>query len=313
MKQLKQILILALVLGFTACMNKEDSVTAPISSDSQPGQIQLVSMKGLAKVTSSLKTVGSSTTYTFDLDTANSSIQQYFLLQNTGDCDVKHVKLTTNNPNFYFSPSEIDILAPAKTSSLLQLVKLCVIHGTQINGVGPASQLPMGANIATASVSGTTSDSHHDSIAISQLAQFKVYAKIFDVEFYSFDSSLVDMSRNNFNFGGYGGITGDAVRGFYTGKKPLSSPTLRIFNSGNTSFKVKAFYNDANYIAVAADSMEVAPRCNMVVSFDGKPGAPLIQIDGHGVVAKSEKLWLQASVNSATNGKFTGIFYPSGW
>ena len=303
---MKRYLILVLALGFTACMDAKDN------ADPQPGQLQLVAMKGLAKVAASQQTSSSSTTYVFDLDTANSSIQQYFLLQNTGDCDVQNVKLISNNSHFYFSPSEIDLVPPAKSSTLLQLVKLSVIHGTKINGVGSDSLLPKGNNVATIQLKGSTTNAHHDVIDISQGIQLKVYAKVFDVDFFGFDTVPVDMSRNNFTFGGYNGLSGDALHGYYVGKKPYDSPTLKIVNSGNASFKVTVFQS-INENAVASDSMEVAAGASMDVPFAGLARGPAVEIDAHGVVARSEKLWLQPSANASTNGKFLGLFFPSGW
>ncbi len=312
---MKRYLILTLALGFTACMNSQDAAVEPAPSSQDAvahGQIQLVAMKGLSKVAASQQTSGSSTTYVFDLDTANSSIQQYFLLQNTGDCDVQHVKLVSNNSHFYFSPSEIDLVPPAKSSALLQLVKLSVIHGTKINGVGPDSLLPKGNNVATIQLTGSTTNANHDSINISQDVQLKVYAKVFDVDFFGFDTVPVNMAKNNMNYGGISGLSGDGIRGYYVGIKPYNSSTLKILNSGNASFKVTVFHAVSG-VAVASDSMEVAAGATMNVSLVEWPGAPAVEIDAHGVVAKSEKLWLQPSVNASSNGKFLGLFFPSGW
>jgi hypothetical protein len=95
---MKHYLILSLALGFTACIVEQSGLTSQSSNlEPQPGQLQFAYMHGMQKVSVSGGAVHDSTTYEFNLDTAKSSIQQYFILQNTGDFDVHNIKLTTNN------------------------------------------------------------------------------------------------------------------------------------------------------------------------------------------------------------------------
>ena len=303
----KYLALISLVLGFTACMNSENNSVPidPISADgSQVGQLQLVAMKGLHKVSTSTRTTDTSTSYMFDLDTANSSIEQYFLLQNTGNYDVKHVTLTTNNSHFYFSPSEIDVVSPSKTAPILQLVKLYVIHGIGLNGVGPDSLLPMGSTIATARLSGSTTNFHHDSIGISQEAQVKVYAKVLDVAFVREDLTSLDMSKNSVGMGGLDSLTSDWYREFYAGTNVMT-----VVNTGNASFQVTVFHSNplpGVYNVIPVAFKEIMPGDTADVSLIANGGA-VLQIDGHGVVSNSAKTWLQP----ATNGKVIARFYAS--
>lgn len=269
---MKKLLILALALSFTSCMNGGDS-----AADLTPGQLQLVSMKGLAKVATSSPTSGSSS-YEFDLDTANSSLQHYFLLQNTGDCDVKSVKLTTNNPHFTFSPSEIELVPPSSGSELMQLIKLSVVHGVKLNGVGPDSLLPMGNNLATIQLTGNTANAHGDSIRISQSVQFKVFAKVFDLVVLRQDSIPINFSKYGLGYNSaFFGYTHEAIRTYDSG-----IDTLTVVNAGNAPFHILIF--NSRYVPV--DSFEVAGGA----SFKLLPST--IQVDGHGVVSDPSKQYL---------------------
>ena len=219
---MKPYLALIAALGLAACVNESTDT----GSDPQPGQIQLV--QGLSKSSSSSD---SSANYVFDLDTIKSSVQDEFILQNTGDFDVKNIKLTTNNPHFYFSPSEISVLHPSKKSLLLQVIKLNVVHGVILDGVGYTDMLSKGLNTATAQITATTTNTKHDSINISQSANLKTFAKVADINLFQ-GSNLVDLSNP------YGQSTVSApVNGFVPWYE--LSGTIRVLNTGNTDLKLK--------------------------------------------------------------------------
>ncbi len=81
----------ALFLGLYGCMSPDaptpsQTPSTQNSGDPQPGQLELISQgsgSGLAKI--SARASDSSSVYEFDLDTAKSSVQRFFLLENTGD------------------------------------------------------------------------------------------------------------------------------------------------------------------------------------------------------------------------------------
>ena len=219
---MKPYLALIVALGLAACM--KDGATNT-DADLQPGQIQLQS---LSKVSSS--GTDSSSNYVFNLDTAKSSIEQEFILQNTGDYDVKNVKLTTNNSHFYFTPSEIPILPSSKKSMILQVIKLKVIHGLRLDGVGTDSMLPKGNNIAMAQITANTSNSRHDSVNISQNAQLKVFAKVMDMDIF-IGSSTIPLGPPS------GQVLSSGGSGPYI--NVAGATTLRFKNTGNTDITLK--------------------------------------------------------------------------
>ena len=235
---MKKYLALASALMFAACTN--DGGTAA-NTDPQPGQIQLV--QGLSKISSS--SVDSSASYVFNLDTIKSSVQDEFILQNTGDYDVKSIKLTTNNPHFYFSPSEIPVLSCSKKSLILQVIKLNVLHGVILNGVGYTDMLPMGANTATVQITATTTNAHHDSLTISQNATLKTFAKVADMAVYS-GSSQVNLSNPSGS-----STTGNVITGFV----PWYATSISsIKNTGNTDLKLKN-WTDGDSVVLKSDSI----------------------------------------------------------
>jgi hypothetical protein len=258
---MKYYLILALALGFTACMNQE-SPTSAQTTVPQPGQVQLVAMNGMGNGGLNKISIqpSDSFTYAFNLDTAKSSIQEYFILQNTGDFDIKNVTFTTNNPQFYFSPSTIALLPPSKNSSILQVITLNVVHGTRLSGVGIDSLLPTGINIASAQLTATTTDVHGDSLKISQNATMKVFAELMNFDIYA-----------------NGSTTPDKTIGLDDGPNPNFpeivpdyelSGTVRIANTGNVPINFLVWSDTSSSpietVVVQADSSGYVPAGTVV-------------------------------------------------
>jgi len=311
-----------LALGFAACvsliacMNQDSPTSDQTGSQSQttttttntpttptqtptlqPGQLQLVSegasaglaktstdsVKGLAKVS---RTSDSSVTYTFDLDTAKASVQTFFLLENIGDEDVQNIVLTTNNPSFYFSPSTIALLHPSKSLAVQQIITLNVIHGTPLNGVGTAPLLPAGVNIATATLTATTTDAHSDTLTLSQSAQLKIFAQVMDVQAYD-DSTPLDLSQPSGSMKGPGVPVQDWIP-YYA----ITSGICKLVNTGNVPIIMREWSGtEGTDVVTLADSTIVAPGGTYLPTvYHPTLDYGSLQLDGQGVVSNPAKL-----------------------
>ena len=282
---MKPYLALIAALGLAACVNESTDT----GSDPQPGQIQLV--QGLSKSSSSSD---SSTNYVFNLDTIKGSVTDEFILQNTGDFDVKNIKLTTNNPHFYFSPSEISILRSSKKSLLVQVIKLNIVHGFRLDGVGTDSLLPMGNNTVTATLKAVTTNSHSDSISLSQIANLKVFAKVMDINAFS-DSTSIDLSHS-------GTVTGTpfpfGVASVYT-----SPGKCKLLNTGNVDITIREWNKGQTAVL---DSAIIKPGDSFFPTVNiGNTVNISVELDAQGVIANSSKF------RRTTDGKIFFIFYKS--
>jgi hypothetical protein len=209
--------------------------TSAESDAARPGQIRLVSMNGLAKAA-----VSASGGLTFTLDTARTSFQQYFILQNTGDVPVTDIVLTTNNPNFTFSPSRIAVLHPSADAAVIQVIKLNIVHGTLVDAVGQGPYLPMGLLTVNASVSGVT-DSGGSEVTVGETVSLTTFVKLARFEMGSSDSTLQTVDKLS-----YGLFMGPVLGYPYNMYRvPVDStggntnPDLILKNTGNVALTIE--------------------------------------------------------------------------
>lgn len=97
-------------------------------------------MNGLSKVSVA------DTNATFDLGDLRGSKSYYFILSNIGSTSINNITLTTSDSSVVVTPSTIGVLYPNDSSSIMQTVKVTILHGTILeNGVGSKPLQPMGA------------------------------------------------------------------------------------------------------------------------------------------------------------------------
>ncbi len=279
---MKRYLAWVLALGFSACNQTDPTASSAPSTSPQPGQIQL-SAQGLSAASLSAR---DSSSYVINLDTIKSSAQDEFILQNTGDFDVKNIRLTTDNPNFYFSPSTIADLPPSKSSPILQVIKLNVIHGSRLDGIGFDSVLAAGANIANAHIAGSTVNFRGDSLPVSQSVQVKVFAQLVNIAVYD-STTPIDLATSLY---GNATTTSDNYPDFRT-----PNGTLRIVNTGNVPFTVEVF---PNTLSPAVFSGVIPCDSGFTVHAPGS----FVEIDAGGVTSNPFIL------PPSTNGKFYAVF-----
>lgn len=282
----------AFALCFLAC-NRGEIITAQGSSaEVQPGHLHLTPLASAKMASAKKATLGISVQDTtssaneFNLGTAKSSIQRFFMLKNTGDRDVQDIVLATDNPHFYFSPSRIKVLRPSKDVSVIQVITLNVIHGNRLDGLGYDSLLEMGDNFARAVISGSTTDEAGDTLATGEKVDFQVSAKVLDFKIYKPDGTEPDLSKYGLD-SAMRAFTTDPVRNY----RGMQGETVNVVNTGNSPFTVRIWHLDPNDLPVLFETLEVSVG-------GGFPLAPAyIEIDGHGVITNPSKLYLQPASN----------------
>lgn len=161
-------------LCFCACLFQSESVENEISSS----QICLIpiSAQTLGKIAIASMN-GSSDENRIDLDTIKGSVVRYFMIQNMGSTNVNDVEIVSDNPDFFFSPSKIGLLGPAKDLNVQQIITLTIKNGSKSAGGGYDSVLKAGLNEAGISISGTTIDKANNVLALSDKIMMTVYVK----------------------------------------------------------------------------------------------------------------------------------------
>jgi hypothetical protein len=206
---------------------------APSIAAKRPGNIQFTRVQGLAKQ------AVSASTGEFFLDTAKRSFSAFFILQNTGDTNVTDITLSTNHPNFTFSPSKIPVLAPSAGASLIQVIKLIVTHGPRIDAAGYGTFLPAGNVEATVTLQGKTLDTNGNIVNVTTSAKMKVFAKKADIEVSSGGvvRNLKTALRGTMN----GDVTGYMAQFYVYQELGNGTNPVIVKNSGNVSLPVRVW------------------------------------------------------------------------
>jgi hypothetical protein len=262
----------AMALTLSACMSGNTGTggeTETQTTARKPGQIRLVSMSGLSK-----GALDSATT-AFTLDTARSSFQQYFILQNTGDFEVTEIELTTDNPNFTFSPSKIAVLPPSAGVSLIQVIKLNVVHGKLLDQVGQGGYLTPGPVTVSAIVSGVT-DTGAGPFTVTENATLSTFAKLARIEV-----GITDSTTGTLDGVTYGHVMspvlGFPFRAYYLKVDSTGGnyqPSLALKNTGNVALTIERRSPSNPYPLI--DSIVLPPDSAIMTKGN------VFRIDAHG-------------------------------
>jgi hypothetical protein len=262
----------ATALTLSACMSGNTGTggeTETQTTARKPGQIRLVSMSGLSK-----GALDSATT-AFTLDTARSSFQQYFILQNTGDEPITNLTFTTDNPNFTFSPSHIAVLPPSAGASVLQVIKLNVVHGKLLDQVGQGTFLSPGAVTVHAAINGST-DTGAGEIAVSENLTLSTFAKLARFEIGIADSALRTLDKVRYgNF--MSPVLGYPFHMYYLQVDSTGgnySPDIVLKNTGNVALTIEKRARLSPFAIL--DSLVLPPDSTILFKSN------IFRIDAHG-------------------------------
>jgi hypothetical protein len=148
-----------------------------------------------------------------------------FLLKNVGDHPITDVALESDQAAFDVAPKTISVLAPSATSAMETVLRVRVVHGTNLSGVGHLPVLTMGANQASISLKGKTTDDQQASVDVAATFVVQVNALLADFEA-TVAGTPIDLMKPS------GGMQGVCL--FY-GTGPLA-----IRNKGNVPLTVKS-------------------------------------------------------------------------
>lgn len=213
----------------------------PVDGPPLPGEFNLTWLKGLRKVSPSvrLENVNRISAIDFDLGDINGSTDFYFVLTNVGGSAITHISLSVSDSSFSVYPQTIDTLLPADELDLreiteLTLVRLTAIHGPGEHQIGSTSLMPAGVNSTTLTITGTTSneDGQEQSVALS--AEMQVNALLMDVRIWD-GAREVDLLQPDGNVLQGGFVVPDFVKAYYV------SDTVQVENMGSVPVAVTVF------------------------------------------------------------------------
>jgi hypothetical protein len=235
MKKLFIIMILIIIV-FSSCQKEDKNIR------SKPGYFMLTEIRN-AGTKSTQHSNNDSIKTIFSLGDLKNSREFYFILSNGGDNPIFDINLKTDNPKISVSPGNISFL-PGKESlgsnTIIPLIALEVVHGTQLNGIGYTELLPMGENLVTLSITGKTIE-NNDTINLSSEFFFKLNAKIMDISLFEKDQEFNLLNP----IGSVAGALSSGAIDFIPYYRVISD-TVRIQNIGNVEISLKVGEIDIN-------------------------------------------------------------------
>lgn len=200
----------------------------------------------------------------FDMGDLKGSDDFLFLLKNAGDFPITDVSLSSDGTAFEVAPASISSLEPASSSAIETVLRVRVVHGTNLSGVGHLPVLPMGPNQAVVSLNGKTRDDTNTDIDVSLTFTIKLNALLADFEA-SVAGAPVDLMNSS------GGMQGVCLS---YGTGPLS-----IRNTGNVPLVVKSL-NAGQLKPEPVATATVAPGASTDVVVAGAVYGALIDPQG---------------------------------
>jgi hypothetical protein len=251
------------------------------------GQLSLVRLDGLGGVKSAAEPAAGASqqalSTAFDLGEQKVSQSHFFMLQNGGGTDILNVVLKTNDPAFTIAPTSIAAL-PASGASTVPILRLGVLHGVALDGVGLAPLLSPGQRTATLHIEGQSAGA-----AVALNADMKVLAKVMDAEI-SLDGKALDLAHP--------GQINDSDQ--FTGEGPYAmipgpaSGTISVKNTGNVVLDVSTKYGAGNHFEPWGTSQLVNPGESVTLPYDPSkllPQGPFsIRLGGENAIASPERL-----------------------
>lgn len=171
----------------------------------------------------------------FSLGDIKASREFYFLISNGGENSIFDITLSTDNSHFSISPENISSLSGMNSkgagTNIVPLIRLGVLHGIRLNGLGDAELLDMGNNHTELTITGKTIE-NVDTIDLESKFIFNVNAKIMDIEVYS-NGQKINLSSpdGSARFGNYGI---NCQIPYYS----AASDTIVIKNTGNVNVTI---------------------------------------------------------------------------
>ena len=169
-----------------------------------------------------------------DLDTITGSVVEYFIIQNTGGTNINGVEMVSDNPNFSFHPSKINMLLPAKQLNVQQIIALQIKNGSGSAGGGYDSALKAGPNHAAISISGATIDKANNALVLSEKITMNAYVKRADIRVVDSTGTIA------FSSVGGGGTLSGLSPDLYSSYS-VHGDSITLANTGNVDLRVSVW------------------------------------------------------------------------
>ena len=220
----------------------------------------------------------------FFLGNLKASREFYFILLNGGDAPIFDILLQTGDESFIITPDQLDVLPGSTTTgsdanpTMIPLITLGILHGTQLYGIGYTDLLEMGNHTSTIIVSGKTLEGG-DTITVSDEFIVEIVAHIMDVSISTANKEL-DLTKWDFatssNLGGLG-----FVRGYN-----VYSDDIEVKNTGNVQLQV-FFGNEQD---ITSNSLILQPAETNSITIDNRD--VYLKLDSDGTVTDGNKIQL---------------------
>ncbi|OQC45367.1 MAG: hypothetical protein BWX59_01285 [Bacteroidetes bacterium ADurb.Bin028] len=162
----------------------------------------------------------------------------YFILKNSGDYDITNIQISSTNPAFNVFPKTISRLEPFSTAISVPIITVEAIHGTVLEGVGAVDLLPMGINVTSLNIDGTTKDFNGEAIGTQFTSTMSVYSLVANVDI-KVDGVQFDLSTVAY-------ILQHPSTGINVYNYNWTTQNISFVNTGNVTieFQVLPFYPD---------------------------------------------------------------------
>jgi hypothetical protein len=234
-KSIIALTILGLVLIFSCKKNKDEN--QPVQT-STPGYFILNPVNPSKSSINNNSPSKSTQANVFDLGEIKKSSEFYFALSNGGDAPIFDITLSFANSNYNIYPTNISILNVHENLTLSPIIKVGVIHGLNLGGIGTAPLLNQGINENTLSIYGKTL-SGTDTIIVHLDVVMKVKALVADI-------ALINKS-NTINFSNYSMVgtvlfLDSTMNSGFTGLRAyIYTNPIKLTNTGNVPLEISIF------------------------------------------------------------------------
>ncbi len=244
-----------------------DTSVNPNEIDS-PGELHLVWLKGLRKVSTEFNIADISKVQNFNLGDINGSTDFFFLLVNTGGNTVTDVILRSSNSTFLLYPNDLEFVLPNesfdfKETNEVTIIRITALHGPTINGQDFVKFMNAGINSSTIEISGKTLNENGTEQIITLVTQMSVNALFMDLTILD-GAREIDLINSNGSILRGGFVVSDFV------KRYVVTDVVQIENIGNVPIVYEIFRDNSLDTLRIGETLSLEPGNDSHIMFDSQ-------------------------------------------
>jgi hypothetical protein len=232
---------------------------------------------------------GNENTVAFNLGELKKSQSFYFMLTNGGDSDIKDIAIKSNNSAFQVSPASISVLPTGPGMTAVPVVRVNIVHGPSLSGVGLEPILSPGPHSARITITGNATGSDTAIISIALNVDLTVDAKVMDIELVDNGTSL-DLTKP------WGSSMGALELGGLGSARLYCYPegTLEIKNTGSVDIRATLTGQNTSTWGDVTAELNIARGATQVVQYPVGADSSILYIalDGSNTVTDYRRLQL---------------------